>query len=334
MLPRDTEIKLPLLLELERAGGVAGLQEMTESVKLHFPDLTAADLAQTNRDGRTSKWQNRVAWARQYLVETGDIDRFVRGQWRITEGGKRRLQDRLRALGMSDAEAFLRSQRSLGEIGHAPQWNWPERHKRLPKVPPAPRRRDVQTAAQAEPRQPSMVAQPPVVPISPHSMSLADLVAAHINELKRDLSDRIANLSAGQFEELVAEVLRRLGYSEVRRVGGPGDRNIDVTATYEAPFISVAVRVQVKHRRAGPNVGPTDVAAFRDRAGGVDHTLVMVTNVEFTDGAKETASEHGRQVVHLIDGKELIRSMMDKKIGVTEGPMGILEIDDDLWGQF
>jgi len=149
--------------------------------------------------------------------------------------------------------------------------------------------------------------------------------------VRDSLADRIASLSAEQFEELVATVLGRTGYSDVRRVGGPGDRNIDVIATYLAPFIRAAVRVQVKHRRGAPNIGPTDVAEFRDRAGGTDHSLLMVTNVEFTDGAKETASEQGRQRVHLIDGKELINSMIDKKIGLKEGPMGVLEIDEDFW---
>ena len=164
--------------------------------------------------------------------------------------------------------------------------------------------------------------------------SLLELISAHLGETQCRLAQRIAELSADQFEQFVAEFLVRQGYSDVRRVGGPGDRNVDVAAAYRAPSVRFPVRVQVKHRRTGPNIGPTDVAAFRDRAGGADHTLLMVTNVEFTDGAKETASEQGRQVVHLIDGKELIRSMVDKRIGVKEGPMGILDIDEDFWGQF
>lgn len=187
---------------------------------------------------------------------------------------------------------------------------------------------------QDQPSQPTAARQPPASSSPPTPMSLEDLIVGHLNELKRALSDRIGSLSAEQFEELVAEVLRRLGYSEVRRVGGPGDRNIDVTGTYLPPFVRIPVRVQVKHRRSAPNIGPTDVAAFRDRAGGADHTLLMATNVEFTDGAKETASEQGRQLVHLVDGKEFINAMVDKRIGVKEGPMGVLGIDEDFWGQF
>ena len=62
--------------------------------------------------------------------------------------------------------------------------------------------------------------------------------------------------------------------------------------------------------------------------------LLMVTNAEFTPGAHETASEQGRQQVHLLDGKTLIATMLTEAIGVKNGPMGILEIDEDFWGQF
>jgi len=176
---------------------------------------------------------------------------------------------------------------------------------------------------------------PPVAPPVPATRaSLSELVTAHIQELTTVVSQRIADLSSSQFEHLVAELLARNGYTDVRRTGGPGDRNIDATATYAAPFVKVPIRVQVKHRQGAPNVGPTDVAAFRDRAGGPDCVLLMVTNAEFTPGAHETALEQGRQQVHLLDGKTLIATMLTEAIGVKEGPMGILEIDEDFWRQF
>lgn len=178
---------------------------------------------------------------------------------------------------------------------------------------------------------PSAAPHLPSQPSPLRSGSLKQLILAHRDELKAEVADRMTRLSAGQFEELVAAVLAQSGYSEVRRTGGPGDRNIDVIGVYYPPFAKVAVRVQVKHRRGPPNIGPTDVAAFRDRAGGFDHVLLMVTNVDFTDGAQETASEQGRQVVHLIDGNQLISTMIDTRIGVKEGRMGMLEVDEDFW---
>jgi hypothetical protein len=141
---------------------------------------------------------------------------------------------------------------------------------------------------------PRAVQPPPPRAEPPARASLVELIRVHLEEVKSRFAQRIGDLSADQFEHLVAGFLTRHGYSDVRRVGGPGDQNVDVTAAYPAPSVRFPVRVQVKHRRSGPNIGPTDVAAFRDRAGGPGHTLLMVTNVEFTDGAKETASEQGR----------------------------------------
>lgn len=164
--------------------------------------------------------------------------------------------------------------------------------------------------------------------------SLLSLVQDHIRDIKEKVASKIQNLSPGNFEELLAEVLSAIGYTDVRRTGGSGDGNIDVIGKYRPPFTSVALRVQVKHRRNGPNIGPTDVAAFRDRAGGADHVLLMVTNVDFTGGAIETASEQGRQIVHLLKGDELVDAMVDKRVGVKDGLIGMPEVDHGFWTKF
>ena len=196
--------------------------------------------------------------------------------------------------------------------------------------------RDKLLARSQQEAQPSRSAAsgPSPMPLREGRLSLAQLIDEHFKELKEGLAARISSLSAEKFEHLTAEFLGKAGYENVRHTGGPGDRNIDVTATYAAPFIKVPVRVQVKHRQGTSSVGPTDVAAFRDRAGGVDHVLLMVTNGRFTDGALETASEPGRQHVYMIDGEGLVNVMMDKRIGVREGSIGLLEIDDEFFAQF
>ncbi len=37
-------------------------------------------------------WENRIAWVRYQLAENGEIDKSVRGMWRITEKGRERLR--------------------------------------------------------------------------------------------------------------------------------------------------------------------------------------------------------------------------------------------------
>jgi len=206
----------------------------------------------------------------------------------------------------------------------------------LPSVPKPP-------LAPASPitAQPPISGQPAPTPVAPRPpaepparASLLELIRVHLEEVKRGLAQRIADLSADQFEQFVAEFLTRQGYSDVRCTGGPGDRNVDVTATYGAPFVEVPLRVQVKHRQRGGTVGPSDVAAFRDRAGGVDRVLLMVTNERLGPAALDTASEQGRQRVHVVQGDDLLDAMIDKRIGVKEGPFALLEIDEEFFAQF
>ncbi len=181
---------------------------------------------------------------------------------------------------------------------------------------------------------PQAVQPPPPHPEPPARTSLLELIRVHLEEVKSRLAQRIADLSADQFEQFVAEFLTRQGYSDVRRTGGPGDRNVDITATYGPPFIEVPLRVQVKHRQRGGTVGPSDVAAFRDRAGGVERVLLMGTNERLGPAALDTASEQGRQRVHVVQGDALLDAMIDKRIGVKEGPLGLLEIDEEFFAQF
>ena len=90
-IPSEKDIELPLLQEIEAAGGEARPSELYDKVARHFPQLTPSD--QTVRHQRSGLliWANRVAWARQHLVNRGEIDASIRGAWKITEKGRARL---------------------------------------------------------------------------------------------------------------------------------------------------------------------------------------------------------------------------------------------------
>ncbi len=319
-IPKDKSIEIYLLHEIGQMGGSVRRSDpgIYQRVAQHFPQMNASDLQLTDAASGTNKFQKHVEFAASKVRKNGELDGSIKGVWSITPKGRDRVA---KEWPPSEPPEY-----STGLYIGRP------RYKKASKAP-------TRQPTSLQEFRPSQALQPepspsPVDSSRATSMSLANLVATHLDELKRGLADRMASLSADQFEEFVAEFLKRLGYAEVRRVGGPGDRNIDVTASYPAPFIEVPIRVQVKHRRTSPNVGPTDVAAFRDRAGGADHLLLMVTNADFTGGAEETASEPRRQLVHLVDGKGFINSMIDKRIGVVEGAMGVLEIDEDFWNEF
>ena len=79
----------PLLDALRTLGGSGRPREVYDTVA----DLTATSdeqRAEMLPSGTTSRFNNRVAWARFYLVHAGLIDASKRGVWSLTEAGQNR----------------------------------------------------------------------------------------------------------------------------------------------------------------------------------------------------------------------------------------------------
>ena len=90
-IPSEKDIELPLLREIEAAGGEAKPSDLYDSVARLFPLLTQSDReARYERSGQLI-WQNRVQFARNDLVKKGEVDASTRGVWRITDRGRARL---------------------------------------------------------------------------------------------------------------------------------------------------------------------------------------------------------------------------------------------------
>jgi restriction system protein len=93
-MPPQTEIEIPLLIELKRLGGSARPADIYLRVSEHFPQITPEDLEiRTKSNSSIKLWSNRVQWARQTLVDNGEIDGSERGVWKITSAGLERLED-------------------------------------------------------------------------------------------------------------------------------------------------------------------------------------------------------------------------------------------------
>lgn len=90
--PKQSEIELPILLEIEAAGGqVRPNAAFFHEIATYFPQLTEDDLRATNRTG-INTWENKVHWARLRLVHKGEIDKSRYGVWQITDKGRERIR--------------------------------------------------------------------------------------------------------------------------------------------------------------------------------------------------------------------------------------------------
>ena len=90
-LPKQSEVEIPLLSEIAKAGGRAKPRELYPRLAALFPHITEDDLKATMKDGH-NRWANTVQWARQALVLQGELDRSTKGIWAITEKGRNRIE--------------------------------------------------------------------------------------------------------------------------------------------------------------------------------------------------------------------------------------------------
>jgi restriction system protein len=90
--PKQSEVELPLLKVLAETGGAAEPKGIYPQVAKFFPELTPEDQERRMESKPSSrKWWNLVQWARQTLVQAGQIDGSTRGVWKLTDSGRARL---------------------------------------------------------------------------------------------------------------------------------------------------------------------------------------------------------------------------------------------------
>jgi len=94
-LPTFEDLLWPTLKVLERRGGSATIQELSEDVagELDLPDEL---LNVQHGNGPRSEVNYRAAWARTHLKRIGVVENTSRGVWTITEGGRSALEEEVR----------------------------------------------------------------------------------------------------------------------------------------------------------------------------------------------------------------------------------------------
>lgn len=132
-------------------------------------------------------------------------------------------------------------------------------------------------------------------------------------EQKRELEKRthittlggVLTLRSDEFEELIGDLLRESGYTQVIRVGGSGDLAADLTATDPQ---GRKVIVQCKRYSPEKTVGTPDLQKFIGMLI-VEHKAdfgIFVTTSSFNQKAIEKAKEW-ENVLQLVDGDLLVK---------------------------
>ena len=155
------------------------------------------------------------------------------------------------------------------------------------------------------------------------------------DRLVLEIVENTASVSPDRFEQLVVDLLEKMGYGEGRTVGRSGDGGIDGIINQDALGLE-KVYVQAKRYTAGA-VGEPEIRNFSGSLDARGATKgVFITTSTFSNTARQTAQtiSAGSKFIRLVDGNELAQLMIRHGVGVvTEYTYEIKKLDENYFAE-
>ena len=266
--------------------------------------ISAEDLAELLPSKRQSTFDNRVAWARTYLDRAGLIDTPSRGQYCITQEGKKAL-----ASGDKIDLKYLERYKSFTEF-HSVSQNGAASES-------------IEQAKEAEEKSP---------------MEILDEAFKNVNAtLAGELMTEVMKLTPGEFERLVVKLLLKMGYGSGIDDAGyvtqlSGDGGIDGIIKEDQLGFS-SIYIQAKQWAPENSVTKPEIQKF---AGAlmVKHAAkgLFITTAKFSSGARDYVEELHTANIVLVDGNALMNLMIKYNLGVSpEQVYEVKRIDSDFF---
>jgi restriction system protein len=166
--------------------------------------------------------------------------------------------------------------------------------------------------------------------------NLQDYHIKHVADIKKDLLDRVLNVDPRFFEQLVLDLLLKMGYgtngSVARRSDGP-DGGIDGEILQDKLGFD-RIYTQAKRYALSRPVGEPEVREFVGALQSVSKG-VFITTSRFTDKARAYVANQQQKKLVLIDGEHLASLMIEFELGVQKTHIyPTFRVDSDYLGEF
>jgi restriction system protein len=300
-IPDFQRLMLPVLEHLA-ANAEQTSSAIREGVAINL-QLPPDDLAELLPSGRQTTFANRVAWALSYLKQAGLVESPHRGTYRLSSRGRTLLNEDIPRI---DVQLLMR----------------------FPEF--AASRRSRSNSA-------NVTQQPPGTLNAEHTSLTPDeqMRVGHARlkaNLAAQLLERMQQVTPTFFEELVVELLVRMGYGGSREdaaaaIGRPGDEGIDGIIKEDRLGLDT---IYVQAKRWSNNVGRPEVQRFAGALQGQRARKgVLITTSSFTSEARAYVGNLSSTIV-LIDGHQLAELLLEHGVGVSVvETLQILRIDED-----
>lgn len=296
-VPKYFEIIKPLLKAVSD-GEVHTLKELKRVIAKDF-SLTEADVAEMLPSGRQTVFANRLGWASTYLVKAGLLERPARATFKITLEGEGVLREDPPVIDPDYLERF----ESFREF-------------RSP------------SASVSVPNEPEQAMETP-----------DDTFEEAFKQINDNLADEVLSevvkLSPTAFEQLVIDLLYKMGYGAFENSGHTtpvtNDEGIDGIIMEDKLGFDL-IYIQAKKWDPEQTIGRPQIQSFVGAISGKGGKGLFVTTAKYAKTAVEYAYH---QHIILIDGPKLARLMIEHNFGVSvQKTFEIKALDTDLFNNY
>ena len=288
-LPKFDDLMLPILKMFED-GNIHTRTEVRERV---FKKFTPEQLSVQIPSGKRGLIANRISWALQYLRFANALETTSRGEYRITNNGKKLLSDKTDKITVKDLKQFPEFDDSTNK--------------------------------------PKKETETMVVDATPDD-AIRNIIEENNKRLKKEILNSIMNKDPYFFESLVLDLLGRMGYGKTEGTPKAHDNGFD-GVIYQDRLGVDRVYTQAKRYKEDNLVQQPEIDKFigilhqnvtRSSKG------IFITTSDFIKSARERAKADSMINIVLINGDELVKLMIEYGVGVnTKETYALKEIDEE-----
>ncbi|MCE5223347.1 restriction endonuclease [bacterium] len=287
-IPGFEEFMLPILILLSN-----GKEFQKKDIKNHLIEkynISEEEQKEMIKSGRTTVFLNRSSWALSYLKHAGLLSSSKLGYYLITDRGRNALKEKPE------------------KINRAYLMQFPEFISFISPNKEAGKEKTnlISLAEPIEDKDPQELIE------SGYQLIL--------NNLYKDILEKLKNCSPKFFEILVVDLLLKMGYGGSfkdagKAIGQSGDGGIDGIIKEDKLGLDV---IYIQAKRWEDCVGRPEIQKFVGAlVGHHANKGVFITTATFSKGATEFVQTIQNKVI-LIDGEMLAQLMVDYDIGVTK----------------
>lgn len=285
------------------AAGTISRKTVVEPIADHF-SVSREERESRIPSGQATYVRNRAGWAMTFLTKGGLIEKVAPRTYAITDRGREFLRQHPKEFTARDLQKLP---------GWVDAWSTGDTQADAPGAPEA------QSSTPQE--------------------RLDEAVATINAELKSRLLTAILEQTPAFFEQLVLDVLVKMGYGGSRsdaaeHLGRSNDEGVDGRINQDTLGLD---QIVVQAKRYAPNrpIDRATVQAFVGSMTGQGVTKgIFITTSSFNANAREFVQRGSHTKVVLIDGDALLNFMLEHEVGVrAKSTIKVLELDQNYFDE-